>query len=119
MTNLKAVPDLPQPKRRGGHPKGPRCPADAGPLYKTTWLEINEMNLTGREADRWREIALMAAKTADQSMAEGKPAHFNPAIKVLTEALDRMHALTRKAGAGEGGDGDPLGGLGTFGAVGA
>ena len=116
MTELRAVPDLPEPKRRGGHPKGPRCPADAGPLLKTTWLEINEMALTGREADRWREVALMAAKTAEDSMKDGKPAHFNPAIKVLTDAMDRLHAIQRKAGDG---DGDILGGLGSFGATGS
>ena len=116
MTELRAVPDLPEQRKRGrGSPKGPRVPADAGKLERSTWLEINELGLSGREYDRWREVAVMAARTADNSMADGKPAHFNPAIKVLTEAMDRLHALKKDAGTGTGEGDDDLSGLGSFG----
>ena len=114
MTNLHAVPDLPGRRTKPGPKGGPRVPSDAGPMLKSTWLEINEMGLSGREYDRWREIALAAAKTADNSIKDEKPAHFNPAIKVLTEAMDRLHALGNRQK--EGGS-DPLGGMGSFGAV--
>lgn len=103
--------------RRGRPPKGPRVPSDAGPLTRATWLEINELELSGREYDRWREQAIMAATAADKSHAEAKMAHFNPAIKVLNEAMDRLHAMKRR---GQEGNGDDLlGGMGSFGTSGS
>jgi hypothetical protein len=79
-------------------------------LERATWLEIQELALDGTEYARWRQVALMAAKTADDCLKESKPHIFNGAIKTLTEAMDRLHALKTaavgKPGGGEGASGD-------------